>query len=79
MAQSAAAGWSAGIHFKSSVQRQPEDSAAWRVGLLPVNTLFNHRAAALFFLTLCLETLGFTMTIQLLCTHLRVSDNSTEV
>lgn len=34
LAQSAAAGRSAGIHFKSSVQRQPEDSSAWRVGLL---------------------------------------------
>lgn len=52
LAQSAAAGWSAGIHFKSSVQRQPEDSSAGRVSLLPVNTLFNHRAAALFSLTL---------------------------
>ncbi len=51
LAQSAAAGWSAGIHFKSSVQRQPEDSSAWRVCLLPGNTLFNHRAAALFSLT----------------------------
>ena len=32
MAQSAAAGGSAGIYFKSSVQRQPEDRSAGRVG-----------------------------------------------
>lgn len=52
LAQPAAAGRSAGIHFKSSVQRQPEDSSARRVGLLFMNTLFNHRLAPLFSLTL---------------------------
>lgn len=56
MAQSAAAGWSTGIHLKSSVQRQPEDSSAWRVRLLPDNTGSNIRTAALFSPTLFLET-----------------------
>ena len=37
-AQSAAPAWTAGIHFKSSIQRQPDNCAAWQVGLLSVNT-----------------------------------------
>lgn len=56
LAQSAAAGWSSGIHLKSSVQRQPEDSPAWRVGQLPVKHTFESRLCCTlrFSLPLCL-------------------------